>query len=220
MKKMYNILNWFNKHVTEICLVFVFLTSVHPLYTCNHGHNYYTFIGLLLTFMSTIFTRWHVKDGIKESNFYNILCITIMALGVVSVFIISGKLEKSQYSDFELFMTTYFGALLGLVSGTFINDLLNNNKKEKELIKQQVQNLNKSKVKLNWIPVNKKLPSQNKEVLCKNAKGAYFVGYLTCENIGHKIIYQCNSGDEGMNDVILWIELSEIEKTVPEELIK
>ena len=142
-----------------------------------------------------------------------------MALGVTSFFTLSGKYEKTPYSDFDLFMTTYFGALIGLILGTFINDLHNIGKKEKQLLKQQVQNLNKVKIKLNWIPVTKKLPYEDKEVLCKNSKGAYFVGYLTSENIGYKIIYQCNSGDEGMSDVVCWIELSEIEKTVPEELI-
>ncbi len=219
MKKLHNAVIWLIKNSTNICLIFVVLVSLHPFVSDNHGHNYYTALGIFFTFISAIFTRWHIKDGIKESNFYNILCIIIMAIGVGSIFVISGKLEKSPYTDFQLFMATYFGALLGLAAGTFINDLLDSSNKEKELLKQKVQNLNKVKVKLNWIPVTKKLPYEDKEVLCKNSKGAYFVGYLTSENVGHKIIYQCNSGDEGMNDVVCWIELSEIEKTVPDELL-
>lgn len=218
INKLYNSCIWFIKNTTSICLVFVVLTSVHPFVSDNHSHNYYTFIGIFFTFISTIFARWHVKDGIKETNFYNILCIIIMLLGVVSIFVISGKLEKSAYTDFELFMTTYFGALIGLVFGTFFNDMINGEKNERELKKQMLNKISNSRLKLNWIDVTKKMPSDNVEVLCKNTKGSYFVGYLKSENLGNRIVYQCNSGDEGMSDVIYCIELSEIDKTIPENL--
>lgn len=132
MKTLYNFIISIIKNSTNICLVFVVLVSLFPFISDTHGHNYYTFIGLFFTFVSTIFVRWHIKDGIKESAFYHILSIIIMALGVTSLFFLSSKKEVSEYTDFELFMTTYFGALLGLLGGTFINDLLDKEKKEKQ----------------------------------------------------------------------------------------
>lgn len=219
MKKLISILIWISSNCAEIVLAVVFAISVMPFFVNNHGHNYYTFLGGWLSFCSTLFFRFQKKKSSKESAPYSIMGIIILALGVTSVFLIGSKKGNDPYTNFDLFITTYLGAMSGMIIATFLNDLLDSSKKEKELLKQQVQNLNKTKVKLNWIPVTKKLPYEDKEVLCKNSKGAYFVGYLTSENVGHKIIYQCNSGDEGMNDVVCWIELSEIDKTVPDELL-
>ena len=223
MEKLYNLIVWLIKNCTSICLVFVVLTSVHPFYTCNHGHNYYTFIALLLTFISTIFTRWHVKDGIKETKFYHILCIIIMALGVTSLFFISGKKETSPYTDFELFMTTYFGATLGLVFGTLVNDLINGERKSREIRNSEVTNSLKkiSSLKLNWIDVATEMPIKEVEVLCRGENGGYFVGIITKKDYGNgKYVYESNSGDEGMNHVVCWIYLDEIEKTINEEILK
>lgn len=224
MGKLYNMIVWFIKNCTSICLVFVVLTSIHPFYTCNHGHNYYTFIGLLLTFMSTIFTRWHIKDGIKQTKFYHILSIIIMALGVTSLFFISEKKETTPYTDFELFMTTYFGATLGLVFGTMTNDLINGERKNKDRNSQITNQLKKiSSLKLNWIDVTKQMPTHNIEVLCRGENGGYFVGVITKKDYGKgndKYVYEANSGDEGMNHVVCWIYLDEIEKTINEEILK
>ena len=218
---LYNFVVWFNKNVTNICLVFVILLSLHPFITNNHGHNYYIFMGIFFTFIDSIFVRWHIKDGIKESKFYYILSIIIMVLGITSLFFISGKKEASEYSDWDLFMTTYFGALLGLLGGTFVNDLLNSEKKERELKKQMLNKINDSRVKLNWIDVTKEMPKDEIEVLCRGENGGYFVGIITKKDYGKghgKYVYEANSGDEAMNHVVCWIYLDEIEKTVYEQL--
>jgi hypothetical protein len=196
----------------------VFLISVHPFITNNHGENYYTVLGGICSFASMIFSRWQVKDGIKLSQRYHIICIVVMLLGVASLFILFGKKTKDVYSDFELCSTTYFGAMMGMILATLITDVIDKEKKEKEL-KKRLQNINVPNIKLNWIDVTEKLPTEHKEVLCRNSIGAYFVGYIKTENIDNKIIHQCNSGDEGMSNVVCWIELSEIEKTIPEILI-
>lgn len=219
MKTLYNFIIWLIKNSTSLCLVLVVLTSIHPFVSSNRGHNYYTALGIFFTFVSTIFARWHVKDGIKESTFYNILSIVIMALGVTAIFFISGKKETTPYTDFELFITTYFGALLGLVFGTLANDLINGERKERELRNRDLVKDVYQK-KLNWIDVTKQMPKEDIEVLCRSESGGYFVGIIRKMEYHDKIIYECNSGDDGMNHVVCWIYLDEIEATIKEELLK
>ncbi len=163
MNKIINILHRMTYNISELLISSVFVISMLPFFLHNHGCSYYSLFGGWITFWATLSAKFKNK---KASNAYNILCIIVLLLGIVSMFILANK--KGTYTNFELCSATYLGGLMGIFIGNFINDFIEKEKQEKILKKQsEINYLNKQKERkeiletYKWIKVKKYKDDEN-----------------------------------------------------------
>ncbi len=137
---------WITNNLPEFCLILVIAVSILPfIFTGWHGEKFYTAMGGYWSFWSVITYYIKYKKVVSETKFYSILGIITLLLGCASIYFINTKYSGDHYTSFELFWTTYFGAMMGMISGVFIASFIAEERDKRKLEKMKSV-INKSNI--------------------------------------------------------------------------
>ncbi|HWY11334.1 MAG TPA: hypothetical protein VN026_08415 [Bacteroidia bacterium] len=228
MKTIKNILflpiklaGWISNNTSDTCLICLYIVSVIPLLTNLYGVKFYSFLGGYCAFGSCLFLRLEYKDKKKEepSKLFNILGIGMLILGAWGLLTLGYyKGNETILNRFHIFLLTYFGGLLGFVFGCFV---FLQNKSKDNYITNKTHDKTTLIHKLNWIDINKKQPDKGREVVSVNEDGIFFIGEVIYKSYGNREgKYECVNGEDGVNNVILWIYLEDLKLSLPNDIIE
>ena len=108
---------WISENTASFSLIFLLLVSVSPFFYHSHGEKLYSALGAYCSFCSMLFVwldRKKIKDA--EAKLFFILGTSTVIIGLLSLALES---EKNPI-EYNLFYSTYQGALLGLWVGAFL----------------------------------------------------------------------------------------------------
>jgi hypothetical protein len=227
IKKIFSLplklLIWISHNTSETCLISLYIVSVIPLLTNSHGVKFYSFLGGYCTFASCLFLRWQYKDRGKDepTRLFNILGVGMILLGMLGL-LITGYYEGNDTikNRFHIFLLTYFGGFLGFIFGCLV--FLRNKYKDNRLVNKTntfapIPNIRK----LDWIDINKEQPDKGKEVIALNEDGIFFIGEIIFRSYNSREgKYECVNGEDGINNVILWIYLEDLKLSLPNKVIE
>lgn len=125
---------WTGEHISEVCLMFVYVTCASVLVTKPHGEVFYSCLGAYWGLFAMLFAGDKLSNTKhSEAKLFIILALGIM-IGFVAVILIN------IFSDLKLhphliWLNTFFGALLGMMVGGFFKELRQSEKREREIKK-------------------------------------------------------------------------------------
>ena len=164
-KVLINTLSSLSRHCGEICLLLVFALSLRPFIWNNHGAFFQGAVGLYFSFFSGLFFALNKRDGKELHRGVHLAIIFFLTIGLLASFVLLSEKHIDPLSSFELFLSTYCGAMIGLVIGAVVwEDILLNRKKPDGIpleTKRPVICLPNKRDRLEVVPVLDEMPTTN-----------------------------------------------------------
>lgn len=109
-----------NGHMSETCLILLFICSLLPLVIDRHVDTF-LLLGGLLGFTSTKMVVHFDKPNKADtaSLLYQFLAVIIVFIGALGGILVFNN-HVGSYNNLQLFVSTYSGGLVGLMIGGFI----------------------------------------------------------------------------------------------------
>ena len=106
---------WISNNVAEVLLLSVLVLSIYPFIWADKGDATLTIGGGFFSFCSVAFVFFEKRE--KPSLLYQILGLIILLIGASAFYFLRGLYMEDIYTPFQLFITTHFGAMLGIIFG-------------------------------------------------------------------------------------------------------
>lgn len=107
---------WICENTATFSLILLFLISLSPFFCDSHGERFYGVLGGYCGFCSLFFMWLDRNKKIGDSTLFAKVGFATIIIGLLSLCLIS----KDNCIEFNLFLHTYQGALLGLWIGAFL----------------------------------------------------------------------------------------------------
>jgi len=112
------LLAWISNNVAEVLLLSVLVLSIYPFIWDDKGDAALTIGGGFFAFCSVAFVFFEKRE--KPSLLYQILALIILVIGASAFYFLRGLHMEDIYTPFQLFITTHFGAMLGMILGGYL----------------------------------------------------------------------------------------------------